>query len=182
MNGEELGEGDEVEPLSASLAGSPVLGGEKELVKQGEGEHEGEEKEVTKKPPAPALPQHDLETREPWTTRAAYSSAHALERDIELVRLETENEELRRMLGIESARRTGSDDSGKDSDENNSEQRQQQLESLEQRQGQGAFEAPLPPRQGLGTIPRRLGGVGMGRGGSGTLGGARKGLWSPSES
>jgi len=40
----------------------------------------------------------DDENREPWTVSAA--SDHALERDIELARLENENEELRRLMGI----------------------------------------------------------------------------------
>ncbi|KAF7422688.1 hypothetical protein PC9H_010844 [Pleurotus ostreatus] len=40
----------------------------------------------------------DLEDREPW--RAAVFAEQSLERDIELARLEKENEELRRMLGI----------------------------------------------------------------------------------
>ncbi|KAF4590025.1 hypothetical protein EYR38_009323 [Pleurotus pulmonarius] len=40
----------------------------------------------------------DLEDREPW--KAAVFAEQSLERDIELARLEKENEELRRMLGI----------------------------------------------------------------------------------
>lgn len=40
----------------------------------------------------------DEENREPWTSAAA--SEYALERDIELARLEKENEELRRLLGL----------------------------------------------------------------------------------
>ncbi|KAG5652890.1 hypothetical protein H0H81_003254 [Sphagnurus paluster] len=40
----------------------------------------------------------DEEDREPWTIAAA--SDHALEREIELARLEKENEELRRMMGL----------------------------------------------------------------------------------
>ncbi|KAK7469095.1 hypothetical protein VKT23_003586 [Stygiomarasmius scandens] len=38
--------------------------------------------------------------REPWTTSEATQSEWALEREIELARLEKENEELRRMLGL----------------------------------------------------------------------------------
>ena len=41
----------------------------------------------------------DNENREPWTTVSA-SSDYALERDIELARLEKENEELRRLMGL----------------------------------------------------------------------------------
>ncbi|KAF8964184.1 hypothetical protein BDZ97DRAFT_915522 [Flammula alnicola] len=40
----------------------------------------------------------DEENREPWTSGAA--SDYALERDIELARLEKENEELRRLMGL----------------------------------------------------------------------------------
>ena len=40
----------------------------------------------------------DNENREPWTVSAA--SDYALERDIELARLEKENEELRRLVGL----------------------------------------------------------------------------------
>ncbi|KAJ7645478.1 hypothetical protein DFH06DRAFT_586520 [Mycena polygramma] len=41
-----------------------------------------------------------LAAREPWTAAAVTGADHALEREIELARLEKENEELRRMLGI----------------------------------------------------------------------------------
>ncbi|KAF7365335.1 hypothetical protein MVEN_00405500 [Mycena venus] len=41
-----------------------------------------------------------LAAREPWTAPAVTGADHALEREIELARLEKENEELRRMLGI----------------------------------------------------------------------------------
>ncbi|KAJ7254344.1 hypothetical protein B0H12DRAFT_1017084 [Mycena haematopus] len=41
-----------------------------------------------------------LAAREPWATPAVTGADHALEREIELARLEKENEELRRMLGI----------------------------------------------------------------------------------
>jgi len=40
----------------------------------------------------------DEEDREPWT--AVLAADHALEREIELARLESENEELRRMMGL----------------------------------------------------------------------------------
>lgn len=40
----------------------------------------------------------DNENREPWTVSAG--SDYALERDIELARLEKENEELRRLMGL----------------------------------------------------------------------------------
>ncbi|KAL0960999.1 hypothetical protein HGRIS_005992 [Hohenbuehelia grisea] len=40
------------------------------------------------------------EDREPWTSISAAGAGHALEREIELSRLEKENEELRRMLGL----------------------------------------------------------------------------------
>jgi len=46
-------------------------------------------------PPSPA---DEAAEREPWT--AAEAADHALEREIELARLEKENEELRRMLGL----------------------------------------------------------------------------------
>lgn len=46
-------------------------------------------------PPSPA---DEAAEREPWT--AAQAAHHALEREIELARLEKENEELRRMLGM----------------------------------------------------------------------------------
>ncbi|TFK27996.1 hypothetical protein FA15DRAFT_665752 [Coprinopsis marcescibilis] len=46
-------------------------------------------------PPSPA---NEAEEREPWT--AAQAADHALGREIELARLEKENEELRRMLGL----------------------------------------------------------------------------------
>ncbi|KAJ7175740.1 hypothetical protein C8R46DRAFT_857998, partial [Mycena filopes] len=57
---------------------------------------------------APEVPLH-VDAREPWTTLAAREpwtapsvtgADHALEREIELARLEKENEELRRMLGV----------------------------------------------------------------------------------
>ncbi|KAJ7758525.1 hypothetical protein DFH07DRAFT_710847, partial [Mycena maculata] len=41
-----------------------------------------------------------LAAREPWTAPAVTGADHALEREIELARLEKENEELRRMLGV----------------------------------------------------------------------------------
>ncbi|KAF9468605.1 hypothetical protein BDZ94DRAFT_1279690 [Collybia nuda] len=43
----------------------------------------------------------DEEDREPWTS--VFAAEHALEREIELARLEKENEELRRMMGLVSA-------------------------------------------------------------------------------
>jgi len=46
----------------------------------------------------PVARMDDDENREPWTESAA--SDHALERDIELARLEKENEELRRLMGL----------------------------------------------------------------------------------
>ena len=46
------------------------------------------------------------ENREPWTISTA--SDQALEREIELARLEKENEELRRMLGLVPAQPRGS--------------------------------------------------------------------------
>ncbi|KAJ7069900.1 hypothetical protein C8F01DRAFT_1016107 [Mycena amicta] len=44
-------------------------------------------------------PWSTLAAREPWTSVDAAGADHALEREIELARLEKENEELRRMLG-----------------------------------------------------------------------------------
>ncbi|KAJ6557358.1 hypothetical protein DFH09DRAFT_1163897 [Mycena vulgaris] len=41
-----------------------------------------------------------LAAREPWTAPKVTGADHALEREIELARLEKENEELRRMLGV----------------------------------------------------------------------------------
>jgi len=41
-----------------------------------------------------------LAAREPWTAPAVTGADHAMEREIELARLEKENEELRRLLGI----------------------------------------------------------------------------------
>ncbi|KAJ7043995.1 hypothetical protein C8F04DRAFT_1071248 [Mycena alexandri] len=41
-----------------------------------------------------------LAAREPWTAPSVTGADHALEREIELARLEKENEELRRMLGV----------------------------------------------------------------------------------
>ncbi|KAJ7696047.1 hypothetical protein B0H17DRAFT_1178107 [Mycena rosella] len=41
-----------------------------------------------------------LAAREPWTAPTVTGADHALEREIELARLEKENEELRRMLGV----------------------------------------------------------------------------------
>jgi hypothetical protein len=46
----------------------------------------------------PASPADEAAEREPWT--AAKAADHALDREIELARLEKENEELRRMLGL----------------------------------------------------------------------------------
>jgi hypothetical protein len=46
----------------------------------------------------PPSPIDEAAEREPWT--AAQAADHALEREIELARLEKENEELRRMLGL----------------------------------------------------------------------------------
>lgn len=43
-------------------------------------------------------PSDEAEEREPWTL--AQSSEHALEREIELERLQKENQELKRMLGV----------------------------------------------------------------------------------
>lgn len=43
---------------------------------------------------------HDIEEREPWLSPSRTRSDYALERDCELARLEMENEELRRMLGL----------------------------------------------------------------------------------
>ena len=47
---------------------------------------------------SPVTRTDDNENREPWTVSAA--SDYALERDIELARLEKENEELRRLMGL----------------------------------------------------------------------------------
>jgi len=55
-------------------------------------------------PPRP--PSVDEESRQPWTTSTA--SDQALEREIELARLEKENEELRRMLGLVPVQPRGS--------------------------------------------------------------------------
>jgi hypothetical protein len=54
------------------------------------------------KPPAveDREPWTTLAAREPWTAPTVTGADHALEREIELARLEKENEELRRMLGI----------------------------------------------------------------------------------
>ena len=43
-------------------------------------------------------PADEAEERAPWTL--SHSAEHALEREIELARLECENQELRRMLGL----------------------------------------------------------------------------------
>ncbi|KAG5646544.1 hypothetical protein DXG03_003311 [Asterophora parasitica] len=50
---------------------------------------------------SPTTRTDDEDNREPWTSVAA--SDHALEREIELARLEKENEELKRMMGLLSA-------------------------------------------------------------------------------
>lgn len=50
------------------------------------------------------------ENREPWIDSAA--SDHALERDIELARLEKENEELRRLMGLLPFQHPSRKDSG----------------------------------------------------------------------
>jgi hypothetical protein len=47
---------------------------------------------------SPVTRMDDDENREPWIVSA--SSDYALERDIELARLEKENEELRRLMGL----------------------------------------------------------------------------------
>ncbi|PPQ89646.1 hypothetical protein CVT25_013833 [Psilocybe cyanescens] len=47
---------------------------------------------------SPVTRTDDVEDREPWTAAAA--SEYALERDVELARLEKENEELRRLMGL----------------------------------------------------------------------------------
>ncbi|KAG6903136.1 hypothetical protein C0995_004683 [Termitomyces sp. Mi166 len=52
---------------------------------------------------SPVIRQGSEDNREPWTATAA--SQHALERETELTRLEIENEELRRMLGLVAAPR-----------------------------------------------------------------------------
>ncbi|KAJ7147545.1 hypothetical protein C8R43DRAFT_1237330 [Mycena crocata] len=49
-----------------------------------------------------------LAAREPWTAPTVTAADHALEREIELARLEKENEELRRMLGIAPPQTFGS--------------------------------------------------------------------------
>lgn len=71
---------------------------------------------------SPVTRMEDDENREPWTMSAA--SDYALERDIELARLEKENEELRKIIGILPLQRR------KDSDSEYG----------------GAFEAPPPMR------------------------------------
>lgn len=50
----------------------------------------------------------DEENREPWSSVAA--SGHSLEREIELARLEKENEELRRMMGLVTNQHKQSDE------------------------------------------------------------------------
>jgi len=59
---------------------------------------------------SPVARMDEDENREPWIDSAA--SDHALERDIELARLEKENEELRRLMGLLPFQRTSRKDSG----------------------------------------------------------------------
>ena len=82
------------------------------------------------------VPADEAEEREPWTLGQA--AEQALEREIELARLEKENEELRRMLGmIPSQPRPDSGEmhAGFDS---------RRAEHLHQRAGGGAMNAGFP--------------------------------------
>jgi hypothetical protein len=84
----------------------------------------------------PHVPADEAEEREPWTL--GQSAEQALEREIELARLEKENEELRRMLGmIPSQPRPDSGEmhAGFDS---------RRAEHLHQRAGGGAMNTGFP--------------------------------------
>ncbi|RDB17913.1 hypothetical protein Hypma_000929 [Hypsizygus marmoreus] len=78
--------------LSSSTALSESLGRISHLLRQFLRSLGGEDTDP------PITPDDEEENREPWTSAAA--SDHALEREIELARLEKENEELRRMMGL----------------------------------------------------------------------------------
>ncbi|KAJ6512156.1 hypothetical protein C8R47DRAFT_683314 [Mycena vitilis] len=94
-----------------------------------------------------------LAAREPWTAASVTGADHALEREIELARLEKENEELRRMLGIHPpqpsqpyARHPGEDNT---SDHGNSSPMQGRVQQPQPR--------PFDPPLSLGgfNVPRR---------------------------
>jgi hypothetical protein len=60
---------------------------------QGPGQEEDKEIEVE-------IDTSEVDSREPWLESHVKSSTHALSREIELARLERENEELKRMIGL----------------------------------------------------------------------------------
>lgn len=60
-----------------------------------------------------------LAAREPWTAPAVTGADHAMEREIELARLEKENEELRRMLGVAPPQTTRPGQGGEGNDPGN---------------------------------------------------------------
>ncbi|KAJ7459736.1 hypothetical protein FB451DRAFT_1141531 [Mycena latifolia] len=78
----------------------------RQLLRAQGGEPPEPEVDPTAAPPPKPLPVEDREpwtslaAREPWTAPTVTGADHALEREIELARLEKENEELRRMLGV----------------------------------------------------------------------------------
>ncbi|KAJ7095984.1 hypothetical protein B0H15DRAFT_774547 [Mycena belliarum] len=96
--------------LGSSTTVYEALGRISHVLRQLLREQNGEPPEPEVDPAAPPAPRPlPVEDREPWTTLAAREpwtaptvtgADHALEREIELARLEKENEELRRMLGV----------------------------------------------------------------------------------
>lgn len=85
-------EENSVQDLSSSTAVSESLGRISHLLRQLLRSIGGEDADP------PTTRTDDEEDREPWTSVLA--ADHALEREIELARLEKENEELRQMMGI----------------------------------------------------------------------------------
>lgn len=96
-------EEDSALDLSSSTAVSESLGRISNLLRQFLRTLGGEDLDP------PITQTDDYEDREPWSSVPA--AEYALEREVELVRLERENEELRRMMGLITAhsRRVNSD-------------------------------------------------------------------------
>ncbi|KAF8208811.1 hypothetical protein K438DRAFT_1961371 [Mycena galopus ATCC 62051] len=110
-------------------------------------------------PSGPALlderePWTTLAAREPWATPAVTAADHALEREIELARLEKENEELRRMLGVAPPQAPREDNTNEQHGHtyalNPSPSRMQQPRPFEPPLTMGGFNTPAPRRPPVG--------------------------------
>ncbi|KAK7048248.1 hypothetical protein R3P38DRAFT_2868237 [Favolaschia claudopus] len=115
----------------------------------------------------PSVPQH-VEEREPWTTLAAREpwtmpavtgADYAMEREIELARLEKENEELRRMLGLSPPQTFATRHPGqlREEDEHGNYRLQHpQPRQFESPLTLGGFNSPRRPPVGIHTPPNSL--------------------------